>query len=160
MLFQPPRRPVAVSGTGNSVAASAKTDNVAAASAHNKKESVEYPDCDNMSDVLYELGAETWVRFGSNGIGFLNHKNSYNPQVSALWISCIFECAASLNLCRAAWEIGRKLVLWPSWTRRCLVTWVSRVPARYMPECQCATTISLASLVSSSDKSRIWARQR
>ncbi len=46
-----------------------------------------YPDCDNMSDVLYELGAETWVRFGSNGIGFLNHKNSYNPQVSALWIS-------------------------------------------------------------------------
>jgi hypothetical protein len=35
-----------------------------------------------MSDVLYELGAETWVRFGSNGIGFLNHKNSYNPKVS------------------------------------------------------------------------------
>jgi hypothetical protein len=36
-----------------------------------------------MSDVLYELGAETWVRFGSNGIGFLNHKNNYNPQVGA-----------------------------------------------------------------------------
>lgn len=33
-----------------------------------------------MSDVLYELGAETWVRFGSNGIGFLNHKNNYNPK--------------------------------------------------------------------------------
>ena len=35
-----------------------------------------------MSDVLYELGAETWVRFGSNGIGFLNHKNNFNSQVS------------------------------------------------------------------------------
>jgi hypothetical protein len=35
-----------------------------------------------MSDVLYELGAETWVRFGSNGIGFLNHKNNFNPKVS------------------------------------------------------------------------------
>ena len=38
-----------------------------------------------MSDVLYELGAETWVRFGSNGIGFLNHKNNYNPQVNEVY---------------------------------------------------------------------------
>ena len=54
------------------------------ASAHKRNVETRRGSDGEMSDVLYELGAETWVRFGSNGIGFLNHKNNYNPKVNCV----------------------------------------------------------------------------
>ena len=72
-----------------------------------------------MSDVLYELGAETWVRFGSNGIGFLNHKNNFNSQVSMRDEGALLSCRAvaacvtrdSLQSCMGNWQEARTVAI-------------------------------------------------